>query len=81
VTYQELYIQWLETRIQAGGAVDVVDAAVDEYNAPTREGFDAWLTSTRKVPCSTCGDHFKPDGQSPSQEILCETHKSPTAKT
>lgn len=74
MTYQELYTQWLESRINAGGKNEDVDAALDEYNAPTRQGFDAWLKNTKKVPCSTCGDHFAPDGQAPSQEILCPTH-------
>jgi hypothetical protein len=74
VTYQELYIQSLEARINAGGKQEDVDKAVNEYNAPSREGFDAWLKAVQKVPCSTCGDRFQPDGQTPSQEILCKTH-------
>ena len=74
MTYQELYVQALEARINAGGKTDDVDAVISEYNAPTREGFDAWFKNLKKVPCSTCGDHFQPDGQAPSQEILCPTH-------
>jgi hypothetical protein len=74
VTYQELYTQALEARINAGGKPADVDAAISEYNTPTREGFDAWLKTLKKVPCSTCGDHFQPDGQAPSQETLCPTH-------
>jgi hypothetical protein len=76
VTYQELYSQWLETRITAGGKPNTVNAIIDEYNAPTRQGFDAWLSNTKKVPCSTCGDYFQPDGPAPSQEILCQTHQT-----
>jgi hypothetical protein len=74
VTYQELYIQWLEARLNAGGKPEEVDKAIDEYNVPTREGFDAWLKTMKKVHCSTCGDLFEPSGQAPFQEILCQTH-------
>lgn len=74
MTYQELYAQWLEARITAGGKQADVDTVVSEYNAPTREGFDAWLKAMRQVPCNTCGDLFKPVDQAPTQEILCKTH-------
>lgn len=83
MTYQELYIQALEFRIDAGGKAEDVDATIREYNMPTREGFDAWLKTAKRVPCATCGTHFQPDGQAPSQEILCPTHapRPPSAKT
>jgi hypothetical protein len=74
VTYQELYLQHLETCLEAGGKQDDVEKAVAEFNAPTKEAFETWIKGVTVVLCSTCGALFKPDNPEFTEEIQCTNH-------
>jgi len=77
MTYQELYVQHLERRLDDGGKPEDVESTVREFNNPTKAGFDAWIQGDPWASCSTCGDPFKTESVEPYMEILCPNHKTP----
>ena len=71
MTYQDMYLAFLEEQSQKGGTEDKVEKIFTEYNNPTPEGFDKWATLTARALCETCGVLFDFGKADPDHEVLC----------
>lgn len=77
MTYLELYMESLESRIAAGGTQEAVDKTFEEYNVFNPAAFVAWLSSLDEVECRACGEMFKPEAKTTDAEVTCAKCQSP----
>lgn len=73
-TYLIAYEEALTQIIEKGGAQEIIDKAVDEYNTFRTAAFHAWLAQA-DLKCVHCGKDAVKADVAPLEEITCPDHR------